>query len=118
MLKREKGNWENHMFSTGTRTGEDYLEFQKDSKKDLQKMCKDNGLKVFKFNPNHYCFSAILTDGEKYVYVSQSDVRFTNDIDNILIRSMAHSKDYSGGRNQFTSWENVGEEAVRIMERM
>lgn len=118
MLKRKKGNWKNHMFSTGAETGKDYLKFQKDSKEDLKKMCADNNLKLFRFNNGHYFFSAVLTDGENYVYVAQNDVRFVDDIDRVLIRSMKDSKDYTGGRNQFISWENVGEEAVRILERM
>lgn len=117
MLKREKENWKNHKFSTGSVAGEDYLKFQSDSKDDLEKMANENGLTLHDFSKNHYCFSAVLTDGEKFVYISQSDVRWSN-IDKILIRSMAHEKDYTGGRNQYCNWENVGKEAKNIIDTL
>ena len=116
MLKRERNNWANHEFSTGCTTGKDYIQFEKDSKAELRKMAEENGLKLHSFSKNHYCFSAVLTDGEKYVYVSQSDVRGFFDIDKILIRSMAHDKDWTGGRNQYCSWNEVGREAKRIID--
>lgn len=109
-LKRDK--WLGHNFSTGTVSGKDYLEFQEDSKKDLKKMAIENGLKLKKFNKNHYCFSAVLEDElGHFIYVSQSDVRFGGDINRILVRTMAHEKDWTGGRNNYCSWEEVGAKA-------
>lgn len=57
-LRAEK--WRDYKFSTGTTTGEDYLSFQKDARSDLNKMAKEEGMKIHNFNRNHYCFSAIL----------------------------------------------------------
>lgn len=37
-------------------------------------MASDNGMELYDFNKNHFCFSAVLSDGEKFVYVSVSDV--------------------------------------------
>lgn len=113
-LKRNMKKWQNHKFSSGTINGDDFIEFLKDSKSDLKAMCKEHELKVYAFNKNHYCFSAVLTDGEKFVYISQSDVRWS-DPDRILIRSMKGPRDYTGGMNQYCSWEDVGEKAVEII---
>lgn len=79
-------------------------------------MAKENGLYLHSFNKNHYCFSAVLSDGDNYVYVSQSDVRFF-DIDKILIRTMEHDHDWHGGRNQYCKWSEIGREAKRIIGR-
>ena len=117
ILKRDKNNWKNHTFSTGSSTGSDYKAFEKDSKNDLENMAKENGLCLHSFNKNHYCFSAVLSDGNNYVYVSQSDVRFF-DIDKILIRTMEHDHDWHGGRNQYCKWSEIGREAKRIIATM
>lgn len=116
MLKRYKNKWDEHEFSTGSYAGKDYLEFQKDCRSDLKKMAKENDMELVSFNKNHYCFSAVLKDDEdRYVYVSQSDVRFFMK-DEVLVRSMEHEKDWSGGRNTFCTWGEVGERAKAIAQ--
>lgn len=117
MTKLKRSKWLGHRFSTGITAGEDYLKFQGDSKKDLKKMAEENGLKLHEFNKNHYCFSAVLTDGlGHFIYVSQPDVRFERDINKILIRTMAHEKDWTGGRNNYCSWEEVGKKAKFLIK--
>lgn len=62
------------------------------------------GYKLYKFNKNHYCFSAVLQDEEtgRYVYVTVGDVRRTYKWDgDVLYHTMAHEKDWTGGRNHF-----------------
>lgn len=114
-LKAEK--WRDYKFSTGTTTGEDYLSFQKDARSDLNKMAKEEGMKIHNFNRNHYCFSAILeTQDGKYVYVSISDVRFFPNefLEHVLIRTMKNEKDYTGGRNNYCLWSDIGKTATKL----
>lgn len=116
-LKATANKWFQHHFSTGCGTGEDYLQFERDCRSDLKKMAKENGLELHTFNKNHYCFSAVLTNGEKFVYVSISDVRYFAWSKSVLIRSMDHAKDWTGGPNHQCKWSDVGSAAAEIIER-
>lgn len=117
MLKAEK--WFDYGFDGGCTTTKEYEQFQKDCKSDLKKMASDNGMELYDFNKNHFCFSAVLTDGEKFVYVSVSDVRHFgwNSDTRILVRTMRHAKDWSGGMNQYCTWNRVGELARKLIDR-
>ena len=82
-------------------------------------MASDNGMELYEFNNNHFCFSAVLSDGEKFIYVGISDVRYFGWDSNtrILVRAMRHAKDWSGGMNQYCTWNRVGELARKLMDR-
>lgn len=116
MLKAEK--WFDYGFDGGCTTTKEYEQFQRDCKSDLKKMASENGLELYDFNKNHFCFSAVLSDGEKFIYVSVSDVRYFgwNSGTRILIRTMKHAKDWSGGMNQYCTWNRVGEFARKLMD--
>ena len=117
MLKAEK--WFDYGFKGGSGTTKEYEQLQRDCKSDLKKMASDNGMELYEFNKNHFCFSAVLSDGEKFVYVSIGDVRhfgWTSDTA-VLIRMMRHAKDWSGGMNNYCRWNRVGEFAKKLMER-
>lgn len=111
--------WLNHQFSTGVYTGEDYLKFQRDARTDLKKQANATGFDLHQFNKNHYNFSAVLRHREtgKFVYVSISDVRFFNNqwFDHVLIRTMAHDKDWTGGMNNYCQWDEIGHAALRLV---
>ena len=105
--------WSKHEFSSGCYTGEDYNLFQRQMKADLTKQLKAVGLTLHKFNKNHYCFSAVVTNGEKFAYVSVSDVRWDNGwVNHTLYRTMEHDKDWTGGGNHYCKWEQVGERCM------
>lgn len=114
--------WKKHEFSTGCTTGEDYKKFQHQMKSDLKKQAAKEGLELHRFNPNHYEFSAVLSknfDSEtRFVFVSISDVRFFKNqwADHVLVRTMAHDHDWTGGRNTFCRWEDVAEHAVSLLK--
>lgn len=111
--------WLNHEFSTGPFAGKDYLDFQKEMRVDLKKIAAANGFVLHKFNKNHYEFSAVLKDRERdvFVYINIADVRFFKNqwYDRVLYRTMKHDTDWSGGRNNFTNWENIGREARALV---
>lgn len=64
-----------------------------------------------------YCESSgfIEKDG-KYVYISISDIRFWKNWDtNILIRTAAGPKDYRGGRNHYTTVDNIYSDVLKLI---
>lgn len=72
---------------------------------------------------NHNCANMVKgivgeCKNPKYAYFSISDVRhFKNEwYDNILLRSAKRLDDFTGGANGFTTLENFGKDAKRIME--
>lgn len=110
--------WLNFQFSTGTATGPDYKEFQKAARADLRKQAKAAGYELYKFNPNHYEFSAVLKNSAtgQFVYVAISDVRFFRNewYTNVLYRTMAHDKDWTGGQNQRCEWPEIKDRLARM----
>lgn len=102
--------WRTHQFSSGGETGKDYLAFQKAAKADLKKQAQSAGYALHMFHPNHYCFSAVLRNVETggFIYVSVGDVRFNRRwYDDVLYRTMAHEKDWTGGPNQRCAWPDI-----------
>lgn len=110
--------WLDHKFSTGCYAGEDYLKFQKEMRTDLRKQAVNNGLVIYSFNKNHYEFSAVLKSAytDKFVYVQIPDVRFFQNewFTNVLYRTMANEKDWTGGLNQYCRWEDIGKSAAKL----
>lgn len=114
--------WLKHTFSSGSSTGKDYEEFQKKMKLDLKKIAQEHNLELYSFSKNHYEFSAVLKDSQenKFIYISIPDVRgFTNDwYNHVLIRTMKHEKDWTGGNNNYCCWKEVGIKARQLIEFM
>lgn len=109
MKEADIKKWQAHEFSSGPYAGEDYIAFQRAMRTDLNKQLKSAGLTLKSFNKNHYCFSAVVTDGTEFVYISVGDVRGNHRIfSEVLYRTMAHEKDWSGGQNRYTGWNEIG----------
>lgn len=110
-LSKKMSNWLGFQFSSGGSAGEDYLAFQRTARADLRAMCKQEDFVLSQFNKNHYVFSAVLQDihSGQYIYVSIPDVRyFKNEwVHNVLIRTMSHAKDWTGGRNHRCGWADI-----------
>lgn len=101
--------WQAHNFSSGAYVGDDYVAFQRAMRADLNKQLKSVGLTLKQFNKNHYCFSAVVTNGDKFVYISVGDVRGNRRIfSEVLYRTMAHDKDWCGGSNRYCHWNHIG----------
>ena len=110
--------WIGFQFSTGSYPGADYLDFQKEAIRELKKMVKPDF--TVKANKNHYAFSAVLHHEEsgKYVYISISDVRDFGDqwYNRVLIRMMAHDKDWTGGPNHYCTWPKIKDTALWLLQ--
>lgn len=111
--------WLNHEFSSGSCTGEDYEKFQREAKRNLTAILKENGLSMVKFNKNHYCFSVVVRNEEsKFAYISISDVRWSKEwYDHVLYRTMKHDHDWSGGCNNYCRWTDLGTNIKRLLDR-
>ena len=111
--------WQTHEFSTGISPGEDYKAFQREMKRDLKALCEKEGLQLHTFHPNHYEFSAVVTDGERFGYISISDVRYWKNewFNKVLIRTMKHATDWTGGNNHYCSWPYVCSQLKKLMNR-
>ena len=113
--------WLGYQFSTGISPGEDYKKFQAAAKRALKQLANNNGFDIHSFNGNHYCFSAVLKHQEngRHIYVSISDVRYFPDqwYTHVLIRTMSHEKDWTGGHNNYCEWPDIGSMAQRLVSR-
>ena len=99
----------------GGHTSHHFRQFQSEYKNLLKSViCKETNTELHSFNPNHYDFSAVLKHSETntFYYLSISDVRHWQDqwLTNILFRTMAHDKDWSGGRNQYANLTDLVED--------
>lgn len=103
----------NYSFSSGSVAGKDYRTFEKQCKKELKQMAQEAGFTLHKFSPMHYEWSAVLERNGKFVYVSMSDVRWSEWY-NVLVRTMAHERDWRGGQNNFCPFHEIGATADKI----
>ena len=119
-MTKTMSTWLGYKFSTGSFPGEDYLKFQRNARASLKKMAEENGFELFNFSKNHYCFSAVLRkkDSDHFIYVSIQDVRTWQDewANQVLIRTMAHESDWTGGYNNYCTWDEIGEKAKSLVE--
>lgn len=100
-----------HIFDDyGGTTSPDYKEFESKYIRYLKRLCKKNEWTFIQANKNHYLFSAVIlrNDGQ-HVYISISDVRYFRNSwhNNILVRTMAHAKDWHGGANYHYSLDEL-----------
>ena len=102
--------------SSCSRTAE-YAAFEKQCKKELKEQCKKAGFNLHSFHPSHFEWFAVLEKDGKFIYVSLPDVRYWNWYNDILIRTMAHDKDWTGGENHRCEFSEIGDTALRLHQR-
>ena len=105
-----------YTFSSGGITGDDYKSFQRKYKNYLEKILPE-GYSICSWNKNHYQFSAVIEYNGRYVYMSISDVRYWQNewFTNILVRTMKHEKDWTGGTNTYASIFNLSNRIQRLI---
>jgi len=108
----------NHEFENwGGVTSPDYRTFETKYINYLKSICKENGWNFIKANKNHYEFTAVMQrDDGQFMYFSISDVRywFNKWYDHILIRTMQHDHDWTGGFNNYTNLERLVDSLKRL----
>lgn len=117
-LKILEKKYKNHSFEDwGGCTSPDYKTFETAYINGIKTMCKENNWNFVKANKNHYEFTAVIqrNDGQ-HVYISISDVRYWHNswANNILIRTMKHESDWSGGSNNYSSIGDLSRNIARL----
>lgn len=113
-------DWQGNCFESSSVRTPEFMAFARMFRSHIQKQAQENGLQVVNFSTGHfYCsgFFRNLKTG-KFAYFSISDVRHFPDswIDDVLLRTAGHEKDYTGGRNQSVNIQDIGREALEITQ--
>jgi len=94
--------WEGNTFQSSTGLTEEFARFARDFKKYLREVCSTD-YDIVNFSRGHFYLSGFVKRrfNGKLAYFSISDVRHFPDswIDNTLVRTAEHEKDYTGGSN-------------------
>jgi hypothetical protein len=108
----------NYTFESSSVKTEEFKSFARAFRSDLKSLISED-FELAEFNTNHFYISGFLksTKNNKYIYFSIPDVRyFLNEWRvNILIRTAEHDKDYTGGRNNQVSLENLNARALSLI---
>ncbi len=90
--------------------------FSRDFKKFVKKNLPEDS-ELVGWSRGHFEISGFVKRGDKYAYFSTSDVRFFRKqwYKNMLVRSAAHEKDYTGGSNCFIALPNFKEEVSKFL---
>jgi hypothetical protein len=96
----------NKEFSSGSTMDKDALEWMSASRTWWTRFCTQIGATNLDFRKNHYEWSLSFLYKGQWWYCSSGDVRFKICKD-MLIRTMRHSKDWTGGRNQYVPYEGA-----------
>ena len=114
-MARSVKSYRNEEFYSSCSRTEQYAEFERACKRELKKQCVKLGINIHSFHPNHFEWSAVLEKGGKFVYISISDVRYWADwYGSVLIRTMKHATDWSGGSNNYCSFDKIAETADKL----
>jgi len=107
--------WLGHEFESSTGRTPDYLRWHRDFKAAIRQQLPE-GAELIMSKPNHFDASGFVKLGDKYVYFSVSDIRHWQDewFRNILIRTAKSDKDYTGGRNCRTTFNDFTTNVERL----
>ena len=116
ITKGKMENWRDHEFESSCSTTPEFAAFARDFKKELNR--NKGTLDLVNFSRGHFYVSGFLQNRVTHnlVYFSISDVRFFPEdwYNHILIRTAQHDKDYTGGRNFYTTWQELPATALHL----
>lgn len=110
-------DWKGNVFESSSARTEEFTAFARQYRARLVKDAKAHGLALVSWSNGHfYCSGMFKAANGQHVYFSCSDVRFFVDgwFYDILIRTAAHPKDWTGGRNQSVNLLDFGARAAQI----
>ena len=108
----------NYVFSSSGYIGDDFKSFNAKYCNAIKKMLP-GGYEIYSWNRGHYYCCAVIKDTEgRFIYMSIPDVRFFPNewVEDILIRTMKHAKDWTGGANHRTDLINFANDIQRLYE--
>lgn len=89
-------------FESSSQTTPEFVKYATTFKREVKARLAEIGAELLDFNRGHFYVSGFFKKGEQVYYFSQSDVRWFSG-DGILVRTAKHTKDYSGGANNYTA---------------
>ena len=112
----------------GAYPSKQFLTFAKDFKALMQNVAKNVGATLASYNVGHYDVSGFLAKDGKYLYFSFSVPRgempltlqtvefsvYRTDMMKVLVRHAKHSKDYTGGHNEYLSINDLEDGIGRL----
>jgi len=102
--------------SSGSLTKQ-FAQFSRDYKKAIAEVAED--FEIVAYSRGHFDVSGFLKhkETEKLVYFSSSDIRHSSRwLDQVLIRTAEHIKDYKGGSNHYTELDNLNNKASQLVQ--
>ncbi len=108
--------WSTTDFESSSSLTPQFAAFARDFKKALRKAVKDR-LDIVSLTRGHFDLSGFLRNPvtQELVYWNLCDVRYSSRwADQVLIRTAAHERDYTGGRNHFTPLGHLVESAMQL----
>jgi hypothetical protein len=105
-----------YSFSSGGTIGSDFKSFNTKFRNFIKKNLP-NGYSIHYWNRGHYYCSGVIKDPiGRFIYFSIPDVRFFKNewATNILIRTMKHDKDWTGGNNNYTDVFNFSDSITKL----
>ena len=113
-------DWKGNSFESSCSRTPEFTAFARMFRSHIQKQAKENGLEVASFSTGHFYCSGFFRNSTtgKFAYFSISDVRHFQDswIDDVLLRTAVHDRDFTGGSNQSVHINNIGREALEITQ--
>lgn len=105
-----------------TECSKEYKEFCTEFKNYLKRTFPE--AEVIGFKANHYDTSGFLRFGERYIYISSSMNRYrgyyifseNNAMNGVLYRTAKDPKDFRGGMNHFTSFNDLEKDIRKMLE--
>ena len=105
-----------YQFSSGGSIGKDFVSFNTKYKNVIKNLLP-YGYELHSWSRGHYYCSAVIKDIEgRFIYMSIGDVRhFPHEwAEQILIRTMKHDKDWTGGMNHRTDLINFAKDIQKL----
>lgn len=90
------------------------------ARKEFKAIAKKIGADII-FSPSYFEWSAFFIKDGKYIYVHVGDVRFNCCgpwYDDVLYRTAANEKDYTGGTNRRCSYNELADKLSELFEWM
>ncbi|QST02206.1 hypothetical protein IMZ31_22395 (plasmid) [Pontibacillus sp. ALD_SL1] len=111
--------WDGVEFVSSTGKTEQFKSFFRSFKSAVKEQAGES-FEVVSCSAGHFYVSGFLKHKESggFVYFSTGDVRGIGSqwATHLLVRTAEHEKDYTGGRNHYSTLMELGENAIRLMD--
>jgi hypothetical protein len=114
--------WRGYHFESSSGLTEEWASFSQHMKAYLKKTLAPE-FEMVSYSRGHFYFSVFMKNKNgKMVYISCNDVRYSPGYspegwyNNLLVRTAEHEKDYTGGRNNYSTLEGLKEQAINLTQ--